>query len=186
MALSNLLMRDCVIMKKGDTVTCIADEALLSAGWKGGVSLSFADALSVDGKMVPVVTVADGIHAGPIAMWGSDEPEDTQISYTGQYKRYRYVQCSYGNQIFLTRNFETVSYFQRTGFSALVDKHGGSHPVLNASNFTLDYKAGQRLYISERGYFTNERICEDSIQICAVFSPPSAENSNFLGIANIF
>lgn len=185
MALSNLLMRDCVIMKKGDTVTCIADESLLGAGWKDGVALTFAEAIAVDGKMIPVVTLPDGIHQGPIAMWGSDEPEDTQISYTGQYKRYRYVQCTYGNQIFLTRNFETVSFFQRTGLSNLTDKYGNSHAVINASNFTLEYKAGLPLYISERGYFTTEKICNESIQWFTVFSSPSSVNSNFLGAANI-
>ena len=185
MALSNLMMRDFIVMKKGDTVTCVADEALLSAGWKGGVALSFADAVIVDGKAVPVVTLSDGIHFGPIAMWGSDEPEDTQISYTGQYKRYRYVQCAYGNEIFMTRNFETESFFERTGLANLTDKYGGTHPVLDASSFTLEYKAGQKLYLSERGYFTTEQICSDSLQIGTVFAVPSAGNSFFLGVANI-
>lgn len=185
MALANLMMRDLIVMKKGDTLTCIADNALLSAGWKGGTALTFADAVVVDGKAVPVVTIADGIHTGPFAMWGSDEPEDTQISYTGQYKRYRYVQCCYGNQIFLTRNFETVSFFQRTGLTDLTDKYGATHPVLNASNFAIQYQAGQKLYLSDRGYFTTEQICAESLQICSVFAEPSIDNSFFLGVANV-
>lgn len=186
MALANLLMRDYVLLKKGDTITCVADESLIAQGWKGGVYLSFADAAIVDGKAVPAVTASDGIHAGPLALWGSDEPEDTQISYTGQYRRYRYVQCTYGNQVFMTRNFETVSYFDRTGLSTLTDKYGNPYTVSDASSFTLDYKAGQLLYISERGYLTNEKICDGSIPWGVVFAVPSTENSNFLGVANVF
>lgn len=186
MALANLLMRDYVVLKKGDSITCVADDTLVAQGWKGGVFLSFSDAAVVDGKAIPVVTLSDGIHLGPLALWGSDEPEDTQISYTGQYRRYRYIQCTYGNQVFMTRNFETVSYFERTGLSNLVDKYGNTHAVLDASSFTLEYKAGQPLYISERGYFTNEKICEESLQWGAIFAEPSTENSNFLGVANVF
>jgi hypothetical protein len=186
MALANLLMRDYVVLKKGDTVTCVADENLISSGWRGGVFLSFADAAIVDGKAVPVVTLSDGINAGPLAMWGSDEPEDTQISYTGQYKRYRYVQCSYGNQIFMTRNFETVSYFDRTGLSTITDKYGNDFPVIDATSFSLEYKAGQTLYVSERGFLTPEKICESSLQWGIVFAVPGLNNSNFLGVANVF
>jgi hypothetical protein len=180
------MLRDYVMMKKGDTITCVADENLLTQGWKGGVFLCFADALIIDGKAVPRVTTSDGVNAGPIALYGSEEAEDTRTSYTGQYKTYKYVQCTYGNQFFLTRNFETDSYFSRTGLTDLTDKYGNSHSVINQTAFTLEYKAGQPLYISERGYFTNERICEESLQWGVVFCVPSVENSNFLGIANTF
>lgn len=186
MALANLLMRDYVILKKGDTITRVADQTLINQGWVGGTLLSFAEAEIVDGKAVPMVTVADGIHSGPLALWGSDEPEDTQISYTGQYRRYRYVQCTYGNQVFMTRNFETVSYFDRTGLSTLTDKYGNSYAVSDASSFAIEYKPGLQLYISERGYFTTEKICNESLQWGVVFASPSTGNSDFLGVANVF
>jgi len=184
MALSNLAMRDYIHLKKGDTLTCVADQLLLDQGWKGGTFLSFANALIVDGKAVPTVTVSDGIYGGPLALWGSDEPEDRQTSYTEQYKRYRYVQCTYGNQIFLTRNFETVSFFERTGLSVLTDKYGQTHSALNTTSYDLEYKAGQLLYVSDRGYLTAEKICEGSVQWGIVFAEPNEENSYFLGVAN--
>jgi hypothetical protein len=186
MALANIMLRDCVVMKKGDTITCVADETLLTQGWKGGTFLCFSDALIIDGKAVPRVTVSDGVHVGPMALYGSDEAEDTRTSYSGQYKTYKYVQCTYGNQFFLARNFEVESYFARTSLNSLTDKYGNSHAVLNQTAFSLEYKAGQVLYISERGYFTNEKICSESIQWGIVFSVPSEENSNFLGVSNTF
>lgn len=185
MAFSNLLQRDVYIMKKGDTITVAVDAELQQNGWAGGHYFSYTDSVMVDGYVVPVVRRGNGIQRGPIAMWGSDEPEDAGISYTGQFRQYKYAQGLYGNTHFLTRIFETNSYFARTGMVAMNDHFGNSYPVLDASAFSLEYKPGNKLYVSERGFLTTEQITEAHDSVGFIFQEPKADNSFFVGVANV-
>jgi hypothetical protein len=185
MALSNLIQRDVYFLKKGDTITVLVNEELAENGWAGGHYFAYTDSIVVDGHVVPVVRRGNGIQRGPFAMYGSDEPEDVSMSYTGQHLKYKYAQTVYGNTHFLTRIFETNSYFDRTGLDTLTDYHSVSYDVLNPTSFSLEYKVGNILYVSERGFLTTEKITEAHDPVGYIFQEPKEENSLFLGVANI-
>jgi len=185
MALSNLIQRDVYFLKKGDTITVLVNEELAENGWAGGHYFSYTDSMVVDGHVVPVVRRGNGIQRGPFAMYGSDEPEDQSMAYTGQHLKYKYAQTVYGNTHFLTRVFETNSYFDRTALNTMDDHYSNSFSVINPTSFSLEYKAGNPLYVSERGFLTTEQITESHEVVAYIFQEPKQENSFFLGVSNI-
>jgi hypothetical protein len=182
MGVSNQIQRDYVLMKKGDTVTVRIDDYLFANGWFGGQFLAWKDPYYVDGKPELVVGRCNGIQMGPMAMWGSNELEDSHTGFTDQFRTHKYVQCTYGNQIFMTRHFETQSYFARTGLATLTDFYGSVEPVLNASAFAMDYKVGNPLYVSDRGFLTTEQVTSKSVFIGFIWQKPTPETALFLGV----
>lgn len=186
MSLSNLIQRDVYVMKKGDTITVKIDTDLTNNGWSGASYFAYTGSiLNVDGYPIPVVRRGNGIQRGPVALWGSDEPEDKAISYTGQFTTYGYAQCFYGNTTYITRVFERDSYFDRTGLNIMTDFYASVYPVLNPVSFAPIYQPGQPLFISERGFLTTEQITSSHQSVAYIFQEPKTENSFFLGVGNV-
>lgn len=128
--------RDCDIFLKGDAHAFAASPALLAGGWVGGQGVTWTTG-TVD---TPTVTYSDGLYGG-FAIWGSNEQADQYTSMTGQFLKYGYVVVMVGRALISTVAYERYTYASRVGGGPLV-------PIV--------YQTSELLYLSRRGYWTNE------------------------------
>lgn len=147
--LADALNRDCVLIKKGDSVTVKVEASLAALGWVGGTFFRWVD----DGSGEPCLGLSYGVAAG-YAVFGSGEEGDQYTSLTGQNTRYSYVNLFYGNAIFATRNFERHTYASRNGVGPLVP---------------LTYKFNGLVYVSENGLLTTEDESDPAVNAGGLF-----------------
>lgn len=129
-------IRDCVILKKGDTYPVTIDETLATQGWRGGQGVQWA----TSSKDEFLVSPSDGLYAG-FMLWGSDEVPDQYTSMTGNQPAYRSATVGAGGWMVATTTYERYTYASRTGGGPLVP---------------ITYRESDRLVFSLRGYFTSE------------------------------
>jgi hypothetical protein len=127
--------RDCTLFIKGDAQTVAVSPALLSGGWVGGQGVTWTTSL----PDTPTVTYSNGLYGG-FMIWGSDEASDQYTAMTGQQLKYGYGVMMVGRAL-----LSTIAYEQYTYASRLV---GPLVPIM--------YQPSQILYLSLRGYWTNE------------------------------
>ena len=128
------LTRDCVFLRKGDTLTAKLHSSLTT--WTGG---SFVQWIA-DGTGEPCVRLADGRFCG-ILPSGSSESADQWNNFTEASLLTGVTTVVFGGNLFATRSYETLGYLARNGLGPQVP---------------LVYTANQKLYVSENGLITNE------------------------------
>lgn len=128
--------RDCTLFVKGDTHAFPLDPTLLAGGWVGGQGVTWTSSTSG----LPTLGYSQGLYGG-ILIWGSDEQGDRYTALTGQQLKYGYGVLMVGRGLISTIAYEHYSYASRTGGGPLVP---------------LVYTPGEVLYLSRRGYWTNE------------------------------
>lgn len=128
--------RDCTVLVKGDAYPVALAPGMLATGWMGGQAARWVDA-PTDELMVDI---SDGTYGG-FLLWGSDESSDQWTAMTGQEIKYGYgVLCS-GGWVISISTYEKYTWASRQGPGPLVP---------------LNYRVGERLVFSLRGYWTNE------------------------------
>jgi len=127
--------RECIALVTDLSVPVMVDQAMVTNGWTGGSGATWT-ASSSDTFLV---TYSDGTYGG-FLLWGSDEPADQFIAYTGNQIKYTFGVCCFGTWV-----ISTVSYEKYTLQSRLTGPL-----VLN------DYPVGLRLRFSLRGLWTPE------------------------------
>ena len=169
-----LRSRDCVVFFKGDAYTVNVSNAMLQGGWVGGQGVQWSPYLNPDR---PIVTYSAGLFCG-IMLWGSDEAADQFIAMTGQFLKYGYGVFMVGRAIISTIAYEQYTYASR----------------LAGPPFTkLTYQPNDPLFMSLRGYWTNEDELAQSGSplapgvVCGFVSQlPKDVNSFRLGIQTKF
>lgn len=129
--------RDTAVFVKGAAYMVKADNALITSGWPGAQGLMWAD--PVAGAEF-TVTFADGGRGAGFALWGSNEDSDQYTSMTGFQTSVGYLVMGSGSWIISTLSFEVYTYASRV-----------APPLV-----PITYQAGQKLYWSLRGLWTNE------------------------------
>lgn len=128
--------RDCVILRKGDTLTVNVTDRMVQGGWIGGQGTQYA----TRGLDEILVDYSDGLYAG-FLLWGSDEISDRFTSMTQNQPSYGFAVIGAGGWIIMTKAYERYTYASRTGGGPLV-------PIV--------YNESDRLVFSLRGYYTKE------------------------------
>ena len=131
-----LRTRDVVVLFKGDTYCCAVDNALATAGWRGGQGCQWVTPTRDEF----LVGATDGLYAG-FLLWGSDEASDQFTSMTRSQPTYRYAVVGAGGWLISTNTYERYTWLSRTGGGPLVP---------------LTYQESDRLVFSLRGYLTRE------------------------------
>lgn len=168
--------RDVILFKKGDHFNVTISDEMAAKGWPGAQGVQWAPGSAGDAF---VVTYSDGICAGTL-FWGSDESADKFTAMTGQQAHYRFAVMLAGGCIYSTSTYEKYTYASRIGGGPLVP---------------LVYMPSDVLYLSLRGYWTNEdewvasgdprgsKADTTSTGISGlVIQPPSALTNQFLTI----
>jgi len=156
--------RDCIVLVSDLSMTVMVDDAMVAGGWVGGSGVTWAESSSDNF----VVTYSDGTYGG-FLLWGSDEPADQLIAYTGNQVKYSFGVCCFGTWV-----VSTVAYEKYTLQSRL------ALPLV-----PITYSVGQRLRFSLRGLWTPEdewAISGDprgsnEFLIASVIQPPSSWNN---------
>lgn len=155
--------RDVVVFSKGDSFSVMVDSGLVSSGWPGGQGVRWASPpINSDTFFV---TVSNGAGWG-FLLWGSNESSDQFISYTRNQPTYQFATYCFGVWVISTRTFETFTRASRVS--------GPLVPIV--------YTAGQPLFFSLRGFFTNEDESGQEIVVGSVCQVPSSTNNNYLGV----
>jgi hypothetical protein len=162
--------RDCIILKKGDSISVTVDDLMAIGGWNGGQAVQWKTPL----KDELLVTYSDGFYAG-FLLWGSSESSDQYISSTRSQPYYRYAVIGAGGWQVLTSTYERYTYSSRIGGGPLV-------PIV--------YSASDRLVFSLRGYLTIEDEwtlsgdprAPNTYFIAYVTQSPSEFTSYYLGV----
>lgn len=162
--------RDCVVHVKGDSITVVVNQAMVTGGWTGGQGVKWVD----DPTDEFVVTYSDGPFGG-FLVWGSDEPSDRFTAMSGQFPYYRHGVMLFGGNVISTISFEKYTYASRIGGGALTP---------------LTYSAQDQLFLSLRGLWTKEdewalsgdpRAPNDK-PTGVVVQPPKVSNKQFMTI----
>jgi hypothetical protein len=128
--------RDCCVLFKGDAYPVAVSQAMTSQGWQGGQGVRWIDSPHDEF----LVTFSDGSYGG-FMLWGSNESSDILTSMTGSQAEYGYGTLCAGGWLIATRTVEIYTYTSRVGFGPLV---------------RLNYRVGERVLFSLRGYWTKE------------------------------
>ncbi len=160
--------RDCIVFFKGDSTTVTVSSAMVSGGWAGGQGVQWTGVTQDD----RVVTYSGGFYGG-FLVWGSAEPGDRFTAMTDQQTTYRYATMFFGGNLISTSTYERYTYASRL-----------SGPLV-----LITYKPNDILYLSLRGYWTNEDELTLSGSLLApaffvgfVAQIPKTLNNNWLGI----
>jgi hypothetical protein len=129
--------RDVAVFSKGPSFTVMVDTNLMTTGWQGGQGVQWTDAAFDDDTFI--VTFSNGLPGG-FLLWGSNESADQFISYTKNQPTYGFATYCFGPWVIATRTFEVYTLASRMA--------GPLVPIV--------YTAGEPLYFSLRGLFTNE------------------------------
>lgn len=146
--------RDVVTLFKGDAYTVAIDQNMATRGWPGGQFVTWIDSPNRDEFLV---TFSDGLYGG-FMLWGSDEPSDQFVSFTGNQPLYGFGTFCGGGWIVATSTYEKYTYASR--------QVGPLVPIV--------YTPGVRLRISLRGFFTTE-------DEWTLSGDPRAPNNYFIG-----
>lgn len=130
-----LRTRDCIVFFKGDTTTVTVSSDMVAGGWAGAQGVQWVGVVQDD----RVVTYSSGLYGG-FLVWGSDEPGDRYTAMTNQQTTYRYATMFFGGNLISTTTYERYTYASRL-----------SGPLV-----PLVYQPNEVLYLSLRGYWTNE------------------------------
>jgi hypothetical protein len=165
--------RDCIVFYYGDLYPVAVSQDMVDNGWPGGQGVTWVNSAQ-DERMV---TYSNGLYGG-LLIWGSDESGDRFTSMTGQFRRYRYATFLAGGALISTSTYERYTYASRVGPGPLVP---------------LQYGPNDVLYLSLRGYWTNE---DEPTLAGAAYAPafftgfvaqvPKASNNWFLGVQTSF
>lgn len=154
--------RDVIVFSKGESFTVMVDAGLSTNGWPGGQGVQWASS-SID---TFTVTASTGAGWG-FLLWGSNESSDQYTSYTGNQSTYHFGTYGFGTWLISTRTYEVYTLASRR-----------SGPLVANT-----YVAGQPLFFSLRGFFTNEDESGQEIVVGAVCQVPSATlNNSYLGV----
>lgn len=163
--------RDCIILRKGDTISVVLDDALVSSGWVGGQGVSWSPAVA--DKDTPTVMLTDGNPSG-FLLWGSDESSDQFTAMTRNQPYYQFSTMGFGGWFFYTTSFEQFTYASRQ-----------SGPLV-----PLVYEPNDRLRFSLRGLWTKEDEWTASLDprapnpwvVGSVAHVPSSLTNNYMGV----
>lgn len=161
--------RDAVVFVKGDAYTFRVAPEMLSGGWVGGQGFQWGTPIGTE----PAMTYSTGLYGGFLP-WGNQEMGDRYTAMTGQELKYGYAVAMIGRAMISTVAYETYTYASRLAGNPLV-------PII--------YTAGEPLYFSRRGLWTNEdemTLAGDSKApafFCGfVAQLPKANNQTRLGV----
>lgn len=146
--------RDCVVWVKAETVTVSIDAGLVQNGWQGGSGVTFAP-ITQDQILV---TQSNGLGGG-FMLWGSNESSDLFTGMTENQPYYGFAVIGMGAWLIATTSFERFTYASRHGPGPLVP---------------IAYTASDRLFFSERGFWTKE-------DEWTITGDPRAPNDNVVG-----
>lgn len=162
--------RDCVMFGKGDAHPVVVDDAMLQGGWAGGQGVMWVDSDLPE----PVVTYSNGLYGG-FMLWGSDESADqftasTRVTLVHPQSAVMMA----GNAVISTSSYERYTYASRV-----------AGPLV-----PLVYQAGNPLYFSRRGLWTNEEEASQGVPLAFapafftgfVVQTPSPSNQYYLGV----
>lgn len=162
--------RDCVVFSKGDGYALSVSASMLAGGWVGGQGAQWDNFTSPDN---PILTYSSGLFGG-FMLWGSNEMADQYTAMTTQFLRYGYGVLMAGRAILSTVAFEQFTYASRTGGGGLVP---------------ITYSANNLLFMSSRGYWTQEdeltltgSPLAPALPCGIVAQVPSVANRFYLGI----
>lgn len=156
--------RDVVIFTKGESFTVMVDSVLRTQGWQGGQGVMWADSTADSDTFV--VTVSNGLPGG-FLLWGSNESSDQFISYVQNQPIYQFATYGFGAWVISTRTFEVYTLASRM-----------SGPLV-----PITYTAGQPLFFSLRGLFTNQDESGRGLVVGSVAQVPNATlNNSYLGV----
>ena len=164
--------RDCIILKKGDSLPVSITSAMAAGGWPGGQGVQWVDSP----KDIFLVNYSDGPFGGFI-FYGSTEPSDKFPSTVGQQLVYGYSVLAFGSWVVATSTYERYTYASRQ-----------AGPLV-----PITYQPQDRLRFSLRGYWTkedewtlsgdprapNNLFCAITVQV------PSAETNHYLTLQTI-
>ncbi len=149
------------------------DTALVEGGWAGGQGVQWADSTVQE----PLVTYSTGLYGG-FLIWGSDESADQFTATTRSQVVYRTAVMFAGGCLMSTSTYEKYSYASRIAYGL------GLGPLVQ-----IDYAPNDLLYLSLRGFWTNENELTLSGSPLApafftgfVAQVPKAANRFYLGI----
>ena len=159
--------RDCIVLFKGDAYTVTVHPDMQAQGWQGGQGVRWADSPRDEF----MVTYSDGLYGG-FLLWGSDESSDQFTAMTRQQPEYGYAVFCAGGWLISTRTFERYTYASRQ-----------SGPLVENQ-----YRIGERLVFSLRGWFTREDEWalsgdprgSNTYFVAYVVKLPSPENNHFI------
>jgi hypothetical protein len=156
--------RDVIVFSKGPSFTVQIDATLKAQGWAGGQGVQWSDDPNSD---TFIVTVSAGLPGG-FLLWGANETADQFISYTQNQPTYSFATYCFGPWTISTRTYEIYTHASRM-VGPLVP---------------ITYVAGQPLFFSLRGLFTNEDESSLGFVVGAVMQVPSASlNQSYLGVS---
>jgi hypothetical protein len=162
--------RDCVVFSKGDGYSMSVSQEMLSGGWVGGQGAQWDTYTDPDN---PILTYSSGLFGG-FMLWGSDEAADQYTAMTQQPLYYGYGVLMAGRAIISTIAYEQYTYASR---------------MMGGPFVSIVYTPNQPLFMSLRGYWTNEDELTLSASplapalYCGVVSQlPKAVNQYYLGV----
>lgn len=164
-----LRSRDCILLFKSDSYTVAVSDAMAAGGWPGGQGVQWVDSPDPDVRMV---TYSRGFYGG-ILLWGSDEKGDDFTAITRSQPLYRYAAFISGGNLISTATYERYTYASRVGPGPLV-------PIV--------YSPSEFLYLSLRGYWTNENepvlagLGYEAFFAGMVMQLPKPNNGYYLGV----
>lgn len=127
--------RDMVLFFKDDTTPVVVSDNMVQQGWPGGQGVMYVES-SVDEFLVDF---SDGRFGG-FLLWGSDEEGDDFTAMTRNQLTYEFGTFLSGATLFATSTFEKFTLASR----------------LTPPLVPLTYVANDPLFLSNRGFWTNE------------------------------
>jgi hypothetical protein len=160
--------RDLIVFFKGDNYTVTPGPGMVANGWLGGQGVTWIPGVNDE----RTVGISDGRYGG-IAMFGSDEVADMHTGLSGTQRTARWVTILLGGSLISTSTYERYTWASRQ-----------AGPLV-----PLVYTPCQILYMSSRGYWTNEdeapltgALWGTNFFAGFVAQVPKANNNYFLGV----
>ena len=164
--------RDCIVFFKGDTYPVTVSDDMIDQGWLGGIGVMWTPGTNDE----RTVTFSDGRYGG-ILIWGSNETADQYSALTENQPIYKSASFMAGGALISTTTYERYTYASRQ-----------AGPLV-----PITYSIQDILYLSLRGYWTNE---DEATLSGAAYAPnffaghvaqtPKIANNYYLGIQTGF
>lgn len=162
--------RDLVLFYRGDNYTVTPGPGMIETGWKGGQGVMWSSGVNDE----RTVEISDGRY-GAFMPFGSDEEADMHTGLSGTQRSARWVTILLGGNLISTSTYERYTWDSRNG--------------VGPADVPIVYTPNQVLYLSKRGFWTNEDEATLSGDPWApnfftgfVAQIPKASNNWFLGV----
>lgn len=160
--------RDLILFFKGDAYTATPGPLMRASGWLGGQGVTWVTGVNDE----RTVEISDGRYGG-VALYGSDEVADMHTGLSGTQVTAQFITILLGGNLLSTSTYERYTWASR--------QVGPLVPLV--------YTPNQILYLSLRGYWTNE---DEATLSGAAWAPnffagfvsqvPKANNNYYLGV----